>query len=69
MHFWASEVDRGRIEPQQYFRGGHVEVPDLVDFVLDLDRWPEKCDQRVGRIANNYPHLLVPGVLVEPAAD
>src|SRR5258705_13315208 len=46
-----------------------VEVADLVDLVLDLQRIPEKSHQRIAGIDHLDCHGLMPGMTIEVAAD
>ena len=69
MHVGLTEVDGIRIEAQQHTGAGHVEIPNLVDLVGDRDRLAEECQQRIGAIGHCDDNGLVPGMLVEIAAD
>src|SRR5882672_5849745 len=46
-----------------------VEVPDLVDLVLDLKRASQEGHQVIRGISDAYSHVLVPGMTIEIAAD
>jgi hypothetical protein len=50
-------------------RARRVEVADLVDLVGDRERGGKKGDQWIAGLGDRDGHLLVPGVLVEIAAD
>src|SRR5262245_27438989 len=68
-HVGPAEVDRIRIEAQKHVGAAHVEIPDLVNLVRHRDRLAEECHQRVGAIRHLDDNGLVPGMLVEIAAD
>src|SRR6266852_3665239 len=46
-----------------------VEVADLVDFILDLQKIPEKRHQRIAGINHLDRHGLMPGMAIKIAAD
>src|SRR5712692_8292694 len=46
-----------------------VEVADLVDFVLDLQRIPEKRHEWIARINHLDGHGLMPRMTIKVAAD
>src|SRR6266699_580742 len=46
-----------------------VEVPDLVDLVLDLKRASQEGHKVIRGISDAYSHALVPGMTIEIAAD
>src|SRR4051812_20948205 len=46
-----------------------IEVADLVDFIVELQRIPEKPDQGIARINHLDSHGLMPRMTIEIAAD
>src|ERR1700680_4502200 len=69
VHAGCAEIDRGRVEAQQHTRAAIVEVSDLVDFGRNRERRTEKADQRTRTVGDLDGHTLMPGMLVEIAAD
>src|SRR5262245_15967874 len=68
MHAVSTEVDRRWVEPQQDLRSALIEIPDLIDLVVDLERSSEERYERARRIGDLHSHALVPGMAVEIAA-
>src|ERR1700730_5122136 len=69
MHAALGQVDGRLIESQEDMRPAVVEVADLVDLILDLQRGPDKRNQRARGIDDLDSHALVPGMIVEITAD
>src|SRR5882762_11695553 len=65
----AGEIDRGRVEAQQYMRAADIEIANLIDLVRERDRRTDGCDHRVGPIRNVDAHGLVPRMLIEIASN
>src|SRR5213595_2355528 len=69
MHIGLTKVHRAWVETQEQVRSTIVEVADLVDFVLDLQRIPEKRHQRIARINHLDGYGLMPRMTIKVAAN
>src|SRR5882757_504126 len=69
MHIGLTNVHRAWVEAQEHVRSTIVEVADLVDFVLDLQRIPEKRHQWIDRINDLDGHGLMPRMTIKVAPD
>ena len=69
MHAGLAKVHRPWVEAQEHARSTIVEVADLVDLVLDLQRLPEKGHQRITGINHFDCHGLMPRMTIKVAAD
>jgi len=64
-----AQIHRARVEAQEHARATVVEVADLVDFVVDLERAAEKRYQRIARINHVDSRGLMPRMAIEVTAD
>src|SRR5215216_4659923 len=69
MHTGLADVHRAWVEAQEHVRSTIIEVADLIDFVLDLQRIPEKCHQWIARINHLDGYSLMPRMAIKVAAD
>ena len=69
MHTRLLKVHRAWVEAQEHVRSTIVEVADLVDLVVELQRIAEKCNDWIAGIKHLDAHILMPRVTVKIAAD
>src|SRR3954471_10187848 len=69
MYAGLAKVHRAWGEAQEHACSTIVEVADLVDLVLDLQRIPEKSHQGIAGINHLDCHGLMPGMTIKVAAD
>src|SRR5258707_6258528 len=69
MHTGLAKIRRALVEAQQHVRSAMIEIADLVDFVLDLQRTPEKRHQGIARINHLDRYGLMPRMTIKVAAD
>src|SRR4051794_34726791 len=69
MYAGLAKVHRAWVEAQEHACSTIVEVADLVDLVLDLQRIPEKSHQGIARINHLDLHGLMPRMTIKVAAD
>lgn len=61
------QIHRFGIEPQQDMRRPVLEVGNLLNLIVDPERFPEKADDRARWVHHVHCHQLLPGMLVEIA--
>src|SRR5215211_7345940 len=69
MHAGLAKIHRAWVEAQEHAGSTIVEVADLVDFVLELQRIPEKRYKGIAGINHLDSHGLMPRMTIKVAAD
>src|SRR6185295_16131041 len=69
VHTLSAQVYRLSVKTQENPRSLLVEIPDLIDLVLDLKRGFQEGHQSIRRFAHVNSHALMPGMTIEISAD